>query len=78
MVWKLREMLICFYDALSIFRKTKNLKNIFKRYFRENYLENEGFWIGLNLVKKVCDINKWEIKIDSQKNKYSSFSIKFE
>ena len=57
---------------------TKNLKNIFKRYFRENYLENEGFWIGLNLVKKVCDINKWEIKIDSQKNKYSSFSIKFE
>lgn len=55
----------------------ENLKNIFKRYFRENYLEKQWLWIWLNLVKKITEINNWKIDIESQKNVYSKFSINF-
>lgn len=47
----------------------KNLKNIFNRYFRENYTKEEGYWIGLALVKKIIDIHSWKIKIKSQKRR---------
>jgi len=55
----------------------ENLKNIFKRYFRENYLEKQWLWIWLNLVKKITEINNWKIDIESKKNVYSKFSINF-
>ena len=55
----------------------ENLKNIFKRYFRENYLEKQWLWIWLNLIKKITEINNWKIDIESQKNVYSKFSINF-
>ncbi len=55
----------------------ENLKNIFKRYFRENYLEKQWLWIWLNIVKKITEINNWKIDIESQKNVYSKFSINF-
>lgn len=55
----------------------ENLKNIFKRYFRENYLEKQWLWIWLNLVKKITEINNWKIDIESQKNVYSKFRINF-
>jgi signal transduction histidine kinase len=45
----------------------KNLKNIFNRYFRENYVKEEGYGIWLALVKKIVDINDWKITIESQK-----------
>ena len=53
----------------GIWISKKNLKNIFDRYFRENYIEEEWYWIGLSLVKKIVDINWWKIIIKSQKKK---------
>jgi len=55
----------------------KNLKNIFSRYFRESYTQKEWFWLWLALVKKVSDINKWEIKVESKKNEFTKISINF-
>jgi len=54
----------------------RNLKNIFKRYFRESYIKS-GSWVWLSLVKKICDVNKWKISIKSQKNKWTSVKIIF-
>ncbi|MDD2871916.1 MAG: HAMP domain-containing sensor histidine kinase [Candidatus Gracilibacteria bacterium] len=44
-----------------------NLKHIFDRYFRENYTKEEGYGIGLALVKKIVDIHSWKISITSKK-----------
>ncbi len=54
-----------------------NLKNIFSRYFRENYINYEWFGLWLSLVKKICDINKWKISIESEKNVKTIVSINF-
>lgn len=47
--------------------KKENLKNIFHRYFRENYTKEEGYGIWLALVKKIVDLNAWKINIESRK-----------
>jgi len=54
-----------------------NIWKIFSRYFRENYIENEWLGIWLNLVKKIVELNKWKIDIESEKWKYSNFIINF-
>lgn len=55
----------------------KNLKNIFNRYFRENYLKEEWYWLWLSLVKKITDLNWWKISIESEKNIGTKISINF-
>lgn len=52
----------------------KNMKKIFDRYFRETYIKG---WsgVGLSLVKKISDINKWEIKIKSRKMAWTKVVI---
>ncbi len=55
----------------------KNLTNIFSRYFRENYLKEEGFWLGLSLVKKITDINGWVIDIESKKDYWTKITLHF-
>lgn len=55
----------------------KNLKNIFNRYFRENYLKEEWYWLGLSLVKKIIDLNWWKISIESEKNIGTTIIINF-
>lgn len=55
----------------------KNLANIFNRYFRENYLKEEGFWLWLSLVKKITDINSWKIEIESKKDYWTKVIINF-
>jgi len=54
----------------------KNLEKIFERYFRETYA-GQGTGIGLSLVKRITDIYKWDIKIDSKKNKYTEIILSF-
>jgi hypothetical protein len=54
-----------------------NIKNIFNRYFRENYISEEWFWLWLALVKKVVDINNWKIEIESEKDLFTKITIKF-
>ena len=57
---------------LSIFNKgekidTKNLLIIFDRYYQSDS-SNNGFGLGLNIVKEFCDKNKITIKIDALEN----------
>ncbi len=61
----------------GIWIEEKNLKNIFNRYFRENYINEEWYGLWLALVKKISDLNKWEISIESQKEKWTTIKINF-
>jgi len=59
-------------NILSIFNKgkqidTKNLFIIFDKYYQSDS-SNEGFGLGLNIVKEFCDKNKIVIKIDTFKD----------
>lgn len=60
-----------------IWIEKKNLDNIYKRYFRENYSKKEWYWLWLALVKKIIDINKWDINIESEKNKWTNVILNF-
>lgn len=53
---------------------TENLFHIFDRYYQENSLSS-GVGLGLNIVKKYCDDNKVDIKIDSQKDEGTTFIL---
>lgn len=46
----------------------KNLSNIFNKYFRECYTQNDWYWLWLALVKRIVDLNNWKIDILSEKN----------
>lgn len=55
--------------VLSIFNKgenidTKNLFMIFDKYYQEDR-QNDGFGLGLNIVKEFCDKNKISINIET-------------
>lgn len=54
-----------------------NIKNVFNRYFRENYDSTEWFWLWLALVKKVVDTNNWKLEIESKKDTFTKISINF-
>jgi len=59
-------------SILSIFNTgenidTKNLFIIFDKYYQENS-KNDGFGLGLNIVKEFCDKNKILINIDTLEN----------
>lgn len=56
-------------SILSIFNRgekidTKNLFIVFDKYFQENP-KNDGFGLGLAMVKEFCDKNKISINIDT-------------
>ncbi|MCT4616642.1 MAG: HAMP domain-containing histidine kinase [Candidatus Gracilibacteria bacterium] len=55
----------------------KNLKNIFSRFFREDYNKEKGLGIGLSLVKKIADLYSWKISIESQKGIGTKVKISF-
>jgi len=55
----------------------KNLKKIFDRYFREDYNDQEWIGIGLALVKKIADVNKWKIDIESKKGQWTKVILDF-
>jgi len=53
---------------------TENLFHIFDKYYQENSMSS-GVGLGLNIVKKYCDDNKVNIKIDSQKDEGTTFIL---
>jgi len=53
---------------------TKNLFQIFDKYYQENTL-NHGIGLGLNIIKAYCDKYKIDIKIDSNKEEGSTFYL---
>lgn len=60
-----------------IWIERKNLKNIFNRYFRESYTKSDWYGLWLALVKKITDINKWKIEIESEKNIWTKVVLNF-
>jgi len=54
----------------------KNLDKIYDRYFRENYIQSwDG--IGLSIIKRITEIYNWEVKMESEKNKFTKVTIFF-
>ncbi|WP_412725457.1 sensor histidine kinase [Arcobacter sp. 15-2] len=53
---------------------TKNLFQIFDKYYQENN-HSSGVGLGLNIIKAYCDRYKIDIKIDSLKDEWSLFSL---
>lgn len=50
--------------------------DIFKRYQRANK-ERGGFGIGLSIVFSICEKYNIKVELDSQKNKGSTFMLRF-
>lgn len=56
----------------------EDLEKIFYRFYKtEKSRSSEGFWIWLSIVKKICDIYNWQIKVTSEVNKLTTFEIHF-
>lgn len=54
----------------------ENINNVFKRFFREQKVHNtEGMGIGLHLSKYIVEIQGGYIKLSTEINKGSTFSI---
>lgn len=63
-----------------IWVEKEELKKIFSRFYRNNksWLYNKNWsWLGLTIVKKICDNFSWKIKIESKKWIWSKFEISF-
>ncbi|QOP40502.1 sensor histidine kinase [Sulfurimonas marina] len=54
----------------------KNLENLFSRYARFTDVTG-GFGIGLHIVKSILDEYGFDISVDSVKEQYTSFTVKF-
>lgn len=54
----------------------KEQENIFEKFYRADK-SSAWFWIGLYLVKRIVDINGWKIQVQSEPNKWTTFSIEF-
>ncbi|QKF83127.1 FIST N-terminal domain-containing protein [Halarcobacter ebronensis] len=50
-------------------------KKVFEEYYREEKIK-EGFGLGLNLVKRICDEEEVEIDLESNKN-FTTFTYHF-
>ena len=51
---------------------------IFERFYQWSEARSEeGFWIGLALVKKIADANNWKIQVKSEIGKGTDFRISF-
>ena len=76
------EIIISFKKSdsmLSIFNRgetidTNNLLMIFDKYYQENPL-NDGFGLGLSIVKEFCDKNKISINIDTNSESGNYFNL---
>ncbi len=59
----------------------KNISKVFNRFFKvddsRTFIEENGSGLGLSIVKKICNENKWEFTVKSEINKGTTFTIKF-
>lgn len=61
-----------------IWMKQENMEKIFDRFYRENEARNEEWWwVGLSMVKKIAEIYSWKIEVDSEFWKGTKIQIIF-
>ena len=60
----------CIFEISSNSTIIENPEHIFNEYYRENRVE-DGFGVGLNLVKNICDAEDIKIVLDSSPEKTS-------
>ena len=65
----------CLFWVDSMSQKIQDTDKVFEAYYRERK-KNDGFGLGLNLVKSICDEEKVEILIDSTEE-YTRFAYRF-
>jgi len=59
----------------------EHLNTLFNKFFRVptgNVHNVKGFGLGLYYVKSICEGHKWDIRVDSEENKGTIFTINFE
>ncbi len=56
-----------------------NKEKIRDRFWQEDPAKSDrkSFWLGLYLVKKLIDLQKWTVYIDSEVNEWTEFSVNF-
>lgn len=53
-------------------------KKVFNRFFQvDNSRGSKWFWIGLSLVKKIADLYKWKISLESEEWKWTTVRVTF-
>lgn len=52
------------------------LQAVFRRFHRENDVEG-GFGIGLNIVQTVCNLYEYDLHVESEKGKGTTFTVRF-
>ncbi len=53
-------------------------EKIFDRFYQGSAARNvEWFWIGLSLVRKIADSNKWKLELESELWKWTTFRVIF-
>lgn len=59
----------------------ENLPKVFSRFFtvdRSHNGKNGGFGLGLAVVKKICKASGWDITVQSEPQKGSTFTVRFD
>ena len=79
--WKIeiyfKKNILSISDSWQGISKSEQNK-IFERFYQgTNWRSEEGFGIGLSLVKKIADANGWKVCLKSELKKGSTFEIRF-